>query len=377
MMNLLKITPLLVAGFMPLAFAGQTLNTVGATQTQFCYSSLMQLKPSISALNSTTTIDTCLLLTKDPAKQVIISCPSSNNVDIDGIDKAKLKNDGLAVILFASCLAEIESSGTAFTSQDTAVLTQLTATKIASANPTADEKPTKTLNNTSNRWISSFELGYKQQNGYDDDGKRTGFDQGGITGSLKLNGRWRNSWGWSDAVTNFEVGVAFGQNPTVNEEKSDPDAAGFNDVTDTIDGYMKFLYSPGHIMATQNGDSVLSFAALAGIRSLDEATPGNELARYYGGGLEFNLYNQGVEKDNNALPRARIGGYFVRTSNHGAMTGVNLWVVQAQYQLVADKPFLLGFKANLGPDDLDDYSVTLSVRQDTAKLLSFFGFITE
>ena len=363
MMNLLKITPLLLCGLSPLVFAGQTLNSAGATQTQTCYNSLNTLKPSISALDSTKTIDACLNA-KDPTKQIIINCPSSNNVDIDGIDKVKLKNDGLAANVFANCLSEISASGTALTSKDSAILTQLTASKKA--------------NDTSNRWISSFELGYKQQNGYDDDGKRTGFDQGGITGSLKLNGRWKNwAFGWDDSVTNFEIGVAFGQNPTVNEEKSDPNAAGFNDVTDTIDGYMKYLYSPGHFMATASGDSVLSFAALAGIRSLDEATQGNELARYYGGGLEFNLYSTGVEENSNALPRARVGGYFVRTTNHGAMTDVNLWVIQAQYQLVADKPFLLGFKANLGPDDLDDYSVTLSVRQDTAKLLSFFGFITE
>ncbi|ACJ26968.1 hypothetical protein swp_0124 [Shewanella piezotolerans WP3] len=374
-MKLLKITPLLLCGLSPLVFAGQTLNSAGATQTQLCYSSLNKLKPSISALSSTITIDACLSA-KDPTKQITISCPSSNNVDIDGIDKLKLKNDGLAANVFANCLSEIADSGTALGSQDTAALTQLALTTQVS-NPTTDEKTAETLTNTSNRWISSFELGYKQQNGYDDDGKRTGFDQGGVTGSLKLNGRWKNGWGWSDAVTNFEVGVAFGQNPTVNEEKSDPNAAGFNDVTDTIDGYMKYLYSPGHFMATANGDSVLSFAALAGIRSLDEATQGNELARYYGGGLEFNLYSAGVEENSNALPRARVGGYFVRTTNHGAMTDVNLWVIQAQYQLVADKPFLLGFKANLGPDDLDDYSVTLSVRQDTAKLLSFFGFITE
>ncbi|MEZ9197911.1 hypothetical protein [Shewanella sp. 10N.286.54.B9] len=375
-MNLLKITPLLLCGLSPLVFAGQTLNSAGATQTQTCYNSLSTLKPSISALDSTKTIDACLNA-KDPTKQIIINCPSSNNVGIDGIDKVKLKNDGLAANVFANCLSEIAASGVALTSQDNAILTQLTASKIATRSQITKGKTAKEKNDTTKRWISSFELGYKQQNGYDDDGKRTGFDQGGVTGSLKLNGRWKNGWGWSDAVTNFEVGVAFGQNPTVNEEKPDPDAAGFNDVTDTIDGYMKYLYSPGHFMATASGDSVLSFAALAGIRSLDEATQGNELARYYGGGLEFNLYSTGVEENSNALPRARVGGYFVRTTNHGAMTDVNLWVIQAQYQLVADKPFLLGFKANLGPDDLDDYSVTLSVRQDTAKLLSFFGFITE
>ncbi|RPA64107.1 hypothetical protein EGC86_02210 [Shewanella frigidimarina] len=362
-MKLIKTTSLLLLCVLsPLVLAGQKLIVDGAKQSQVCYSSLINRKNSISTLNKTTTIDTCLQ-SNDPTKQIIINCQPSNTLSIEGVDKVKLANDMLAANMFASCLEEVKASGQIMTSQDNKLLTQLTST-IKSED-------------TINRWISSFELGYKHQNGYDEEGNRTGFDQGGITGSLKLNGRWKNSWGWSDAVTNFEVGVVFEQYPTVNEDKPDPEVSEFNDVTDAIDGYLKFLYSPGHFMATEDGDSVLSFAVLAGVRSLDEASPGNELARYYGGGLEFNLYSMGFSKYQNGLPRARVGTYFVRTSNYGVREDVNVWVIQAQYQLVEDKPFLLGFNANLGPDDLDDYSVTLSVRQDTAKLMSFFGFISE
>lgn len=363
MMKLPRVTPLLFIVISPFAMAGQSLDTTNATQTQACYNSLLKLKPSISTINKSITIDTCLK-SVDPTKKIEVNCAPSNTLSIDGIDETKLSNDKLAANLLSRCIHEMKDNDHQLSAQDREVLLLLS--------PKYQQ-----ISDTHNRWISAFELGYKQQNGYDDNGNRTGFDQGGITGSLKLNGRWKNSWGWNDAVTNFEVGVVFGKNPTVNEDKPDPENTKFNDVTDTIDGYLKFLWSPGHFMATENGDSVLSFAFLTGIRSLDEAQEGNELARYYGGGLEFNLYKEGVALNQNALPRAKIGSYYVRTSNYGAMTDVGLWVIQAQYQLVEDKPFLLGFKANLGPDELDDYSVTLSVRQDTAELLRFFGFITE
>ncbi|MEO3737781.1 hypothetical protein [Shewanella baltica] len=366
-MKLHHLCPLLMLAC-PLLFAGQTLSTLKATQTQICSVKLATSTRSVRVDNTPPAIKDCLKAVNS-AESITINCPASGNLTIDGIDKTKQNNDFYAAQMLAECVKQ-SAQVNILSNADEMLLKQLGET-------TSTQQIKATFQD---RWISSFELGYKQQNGYNEIGERTGFDQGGVTGSFKLNGRWqaRNKLPVISAIANFEIGVIFGKNPTVNDNIPESNEAKFNDVTDSIDGYIKGLYSPSwDFMRSDDGDSVLSFAALGGLRSLDETTQGNELARYYGGGLEFNLYSEGILINQNALPRARVSSFYIRTTDYGSLQDIGLWRIQAQFQLVKDKPFLIGFEANLGPDDLDDYSVTISVRQSTDSLLKFFGFITE
>ncbi|MGI2900672.1 hypothetical protein [Shewanella algae] len=119
----------------------------------------------------------------------------------------------------------------------------------------------------------------------------------------------------------------------------------------------------------------IDLIAQTGLSSLPVIYYLEQLFRYYGGGLEFNLYSDTILRDQNALPRAKVGGYFLRTTNYSSLSDINFFRISAQFQLVENKPFLVGFDANLGPDDLDDYSVTFSIRQNTEDLLKFFGFM--
>ncbi|MDL2196917.1 hypothetical protein [Shewanella algae] len=347
----------------PLVFAGQEIDTNGATQTQLCFDKLTTATQKLEFEDTAPEVKQCFKTT-DKTKQITINCPASGTTNLSGIDTVKQGYDRFAIQMLQMCLTQAEQAGATLTDGDKSILKTLGQGAVS--------------NNSKNyqgRWLSSFELGYKQQNSYNEAGERSGFDQGGVTASFMLNGRWQNAWGWNDAVTNFEVGVLFEKSPTVTEKKPNFADTSFNDVTDSIDGYLKFLWSPGGIAASNNGDSVLSLAILTGVRSLDEAKQGNELARYYGGGLEFNLYSDTILRDQNALPRAKVGGYFLRTTNYSSLSDINFFRISAQFQLVENKPFLVGFDANLGPDDLDDYSVTFSIRQNTEDLLKFFGFM--
>lgn len=228
----------------------------------------------------------------------------------------------------------------------------------------------------SSRWLSSLTFGYQQLTGYDEFKDSTGLDQSGFIADLNVNGRWRPDYFRFDtrAIVSAEAGMKLGQTPTtIDETKSQTTPSGFNDVSDSIDGYIKILYSPGGFLVSQNGDSVLSLGGVIGFNNRDEASKGNELTRYWGVGIDFNMYDKDATKEPNQLPRGNLSIYWMRPEEYAEIKDPNVFSIHAQYQLVEKIPFLVGIKANLGPDDKDDFAVTFTFRFTGQKIIDFFS----
>ncbi|WP_026970869.1 hypothetical protein [Aliagarivorans marinus] len=236
------------------------------------------------------------------------------------------------------------------------------------------------------KWISTFEIGYQLGVGYDKDGKSTGLTESSPTANLRINGRWTPATIFRSI--NTEVGVAFGSASTTTgateEGGSDSEGnqmpSGFNDVSDTVDFGFKAVFVPSGIwskwLASDNLDSSLGISTVVGFRSREEATDGNELTHYLGAGFEYNYYGRDLSRHSptkNALPKGRLSVLYLKAEEWGAREDADVLSLRGFYQIVEGRPFLLGFHAEFGPGESDDYSIRFSVRQETSKLLDFFG----
>ncbi|SHO58653.1 hypothetical protein [Vibrio quintilis] len=267
--------------------------------------------------------------------------------------------------------------------QTTAATKTAENTKEQTTSENAEEQTTQkstegqTPSALSQTWLSTFELGYKRQNDYDDEGNRT-FNKNSYIASLNVNGRWNyndgflpDDWYFSwlpDDLLHLETGVIFSEAPSA-EEKTSIKPTTFNTVTHSVDAYTDLTLG-------KNMDNYATFnvGLKLGLRTLDNAVSSDELARYWGPGVEFNVYSQDIREGRNTRPRGSLKAYWTRFSDYGTRSGQNVWLIQARFKLAENKPYIISLDAELDKNERDNYSVSFIVRQDTDDLLKFFGF---
>ncbi|WP_163930345.1 hypothetical protein [Paraferrimonas sp. SM1919] len=335
-------------------------------------------------IDTTKTDKQCLLKLDTDGKYYQLNCkdtPDIENANADDKNAIKVARKKETESNLLSCINIKVASGKELTSEDKSFQKKF-----------EDPKKAKTVFQFGGltHWVSQFTIGYKQQNDFSEektmvDGQEKtiytskGLTKGTLVASLLVDGRWSmvdrvDQSHWLDGfIFNFGSGVIFGQSPSYKPtgEATAHEGAKFNNVSGSVDAYVKFIASPGTNWG--NGSTVLSFGGLYGARSQDNATPEDQLNRYYGGGGELRYYGREISANENFLPIFSASAYRLKTESWGTVRDKWVTSLHVRYKPLNDYDLLLGVDATLGPQGADDVGVLIVYRKSVGDLLGFFN----
>ncbi|CAM3928845.1 hypothetical protein VA7868_00460 [Vibrio aerogenes CECT 7868] len=372
MKRICSITGVLLLGIHGVAFAAQEAKEITFTYSTEQYQTILSgcrqqlLKAPQKVLNCSDKdpsticqyqVDRCLSLNEEAGK-LTIRCPELPSPDTDTTNQksekemARQEAEKKISLALNQCLEE-----------QTPALKQ--------TNRTENIQYSELRKN----WLSTFELGYKRQNNYKEEGERS-FDKNSYLAALSVNGRWYNDNNWFNLLSlewlpidllGMETKVTFSEAPSA-QKKDGIKPTNFNAVTNSVDAYTTLRM--GKALDKYNS---MNLGLTLGLRTLDDAVSSDELTRYWGPGIEFNVYSQAISQGLNTQPRGSLKAYWTRFSDYATRSGQNVWMIQARFQLIEAQPYIISLDAELDKNERDNYSVSFIVRQDTSTLLSFLG----
>lgn len=229
-------------------------------------------------------------------------------------------------------------------------------------------------------WSTEFLLGYMHRSEYDKNGNNLGIKKSNAVAEISTNGRWILQ---DQSIFQAEFGVILSQSGVKNDKsnsntiknaQNNDSKPTFNDVADSYDAYAKVLYSPSWKWTKSNDmTSIISFGALAGLKSRNVLGELDDSIVEYGGGVfEYGYYPQGITSQGNSIPNLRFSLSPTYFFEYGGAENELRWLIDVDFRPIKDSDLVLGVRANLG-HGADDVGFFLGYSKSADDFIGFLG----